>query len=84
MKLIEACDIAWSCGLETIEEAINNIVIHAISLFGPDSISHEIIELKEEARKYNYNTKIKDIYPEEVKKWDEDLKQFMENYNIDF
>jgi hypothetical protein len=87
MKLIEACAIGWSCGLETVGEAIDMIESSAPNLFTLDSMEYELEELMEEAKWYEqgyYNTKIKDIFPEEVKKWDEDLKIFMEAEDIDF
>lgn len=42
MKLKEACDIADSCGLETLGEAYMNIEIHSPSLFPYAEIEKEL------------------------------------------
>jgi ATP-dependent protease ClpP protease subunit len=83
MKLIEACSLGWAGGCETVGEAIDMVMDGAAMFFNLQYVRDEIAELEEEARKYDYyNTKIEDIYPEEVKKWDEDLKHFMETGNF--
>lgn len=64
MKLKNACDIAVGCSLETIEEAIRNIEIHAPSLFGWSEINYELKELMADAQDYKGNEKIVDIFPE--------------------
>lgn len=45
MKLKEACELAEACGLSTVGEAINNVTIHATSLFPYNMIDREIAEL---------------------------------------
>ena len=43
MKVIDACLIGEDCGLTTIEEAIRNIQIHAVSLFTFDDLEAVLI-----------------------------------------
>lgn len=45
MKLKEACELAKTCGLSTVGEAISNVTFNAISLFSYDEIDREIDEL---------------------------------------
>lgn len=45
MKLKEACELAEACGLSTVGEAIDNVTIHATSLFPYNMINREIAEL---------------------------------------
>lgn len=61
MTLKEACEIAIDCGLETVDEAVLNIQLHANSIFGYDEIASELSELKRAAEKYPVNTYISDI-----------------------
>lgn len=46
MKLKEACEFGYECGLSTIGEAIDNITFHATSLFPYSMINKEIAELE--------------------------------------
>jgi len=50
MKLKEAIELGKSCGIETIEESINNVLFHSGQLFPYDKISENVSELKEEAK----------------------------------
>jgi len=50
MKLKEAIEIGKTCGLHSIEESINNIIIHSTMLFPYNSINKELTELKTEAK----------------------------------
>lgn len=52
MKLKDAIDIGKGCGLDTVEECVENIEIHAISLFSYDVITKELNELKNEYKAY--------------------------------
>lgn len=61
MTLKAACEIAIDCGLETVDEAVLNIQLHANSIFGYDEISSELHELEIAAEKYPINTFISDI-----------------------
>lgn len=45
MKLEEAIKLGKDCGLETVEECIRNIELHAISLFKYEDINKELNEL---------------------------------------
>lgn len=65
MKLREACDIGYACGLETVDEAVLNIEIHAANIFNYGDAASEIYELMEEAKPYiDTDTKILSLYPE--------------------
>lgn len=65
MKLKQACDMGLACGLDTIKEAVDNIVIHGTSLFSYDNVVAEIEELLAEAETLNCDDKlIEDIFPE--------------------
>ena len=50
MKLKAACEIAESCGLETVGEAICNIEIHWVNLFTQDDKNDELQELYEDSK----------------------------------
>lgn len=58
MKLRDACKIGYDCGLRTIEEAIFNIELHAVSLFSYSEIFQELKELRDEAKAYDPNADI--------------------------
>ena len=65
MTLKDACDIGYACGLETVDEAILNVEIHALNIFPYDNAAMEIYELTQEAKPYrDTNTKILSLYPE--------------------
>lgn len=64
MKLKKACEIAIDCGLSTIGEALMNIDMHAICIFLYSEIDKELLELYTEAKPYENNTKILDVFPE--------------------
>lgn len=65
MKLREACDIGYACGLETVDEAVLNIEIHASNIFSYADAASEIYELMEEVKPYiDTDTKILSLYPE--------------------
>ena len=70
MKVIDACLIGEDCGLTTIEEAIRNIQIHAVSLFTFDDLEAELIELEEDSKNYSEDALIVDI----IKQDDEELE----------
>lgn len=61
MTLKNACDIAESCGLNTIEEAVFNIELHACQLFTYEKIEEELGELRAEAKSYPNGTPISSI-----------------------
>lgn len=61
MKVIDACLIGEDCGLTTVEEAIRNIQIHAISLFTFDDLEDELMELEEDSKNYSENALILDV-----------------------
>ena len=52
MKLINALEIGFDCGLTTVGEAIFNIHIHCINLFNYDEIEEEIKELEKDVEIY--------------------------------
>ena len=57
MKLKEACDIGYACGLSTVDEAILNVEIHCSNIFSYGDATLELYELHEEAKPYlNKNT----------------------------
>ena len=74
MKLIEACDLGWACGCETIDEAIGMIIAHSTEIFIISDIDKEIDELMIESRQYPHNTKIADIFPAEVEAWENEFR----------
>ena len=67
MKLLTALELAKSCELETVGEAICNIKFHVVNLFDYNEIQTEYDELcndyKELSKKYGFSleTKIDDI-----------------------
>lgn len=60
MTLFEACELGYECGLNTLEEAYNNVTFHAMSLFSYDKIDAELQELDEAYSKESPRTKIID------------------------
>ena len=48
MKLFDCLDMAYACGLETVDEARHNIELHAPSLFTYATINNELLELYRE------------------------------------
>ena len=50
MNLYDACEIGYSCGLESIGECIDNISIHAPNIFSYDYVNKELNELFEEVQ----------------------------------
>lgn len=65
MKLQQALEIARSCGLETVGEAILNIKMHSTSLFAYPELDAELKELYAEAESVNTNTPIESLLPTE-------------------
>ena len=53
MTLYNACEIAKDCGLETIEEAVYNIILHRGQLFSYSEEQTELNELLTEAKSYD-------------------------------
>ena len=53
MRLKECMEIGKACGLYSIEECYDNIILHRLSLFEYDDISKEIEELQKDIF-YNY------------------------------
>lgn len=54
MKLKEALELAEACGLETVGEALNNVVFHALNLFSYEKVDEEIEELYSEFQKSGF------------------------------
>lgn len=50
MKLKEAIEIGQSCGLETPEESVNNILVHSTMIYPYDRVREEEDELIKEAK----------------------------------
>ena len=48
MRLNEAIEFGKECGLETVEECMRNVEIHAISLFKYEDINKELNEMHDE------------------------------------
>lgn len=65
MKLQRALEIARSCGLDTVGEAILNIELHSSSLFTYSELDAELKELYAEAEGIDINTPIKSLLPTE-------------------
>ncbi len=51
MKLREAREIGAVCGLRYDYEHVNNVIIHASSMFGYSEISEQLVELIQDAKK---------------------------------
>ncbi|RLG42593.1 MAG: hypothetical protein DRO05_00520 [Thermoproteota archaeon] len=51
MKLKEAIELGKALGLETPEEAINNVLMHSLNLFKYEDIPKELRELIADAKK---------------------------------
>ena len=58
MRLFTCIDIANACGLETVDEAIYNIELHATSTFAYDKIEEEIAEIYQEAQFRKINSEM--------------------------
>ena len=58
MRLFTCLDIANACGLETVDEAIYNIELHATSIFAYDKIEEEISEIYQELRLRKINSEM--------------------------
>lgn len=50
MRLFICLDIANACALETVDEAIFNVELHATSTFAYDKIEEEILEIYQEVQ----------------------------------
>lgn len=61
MRLKECMEIGKACGLYSIEECYDNIILHKLSLFKYDDISKEIEELQEDIL-YNYPDLFSDMF----------------------
>jgi uncharacterized paraquat-inducible protein A len=48
MTLDEAIELGNACGLLTAEECVDNVIMHALSLFVYDEMETELSELQEE------------------------------------
>ena len=48
MKLNKAIEIGKTCGLETVEECMRNVEIHALSFFRYEDINKELNEMHNE------------------------------------
>lgn len=65
MKLKEACEIAYACGLETIDEAVLFIETHITSLFSYYDAAAELAELNMDYKLFrNHCILILDLFPE--------------------
>lgn len=69
MKLKDALEMGYDCGLETVEEAIINIELHASNLFPYQDIAKELDELYNEVQGINNNAHIIDVLNGGVPKW---------------
>lgn len=58
MRLFTCLDIANACGLETVDEAIYNVELHAISIFVYDKIDEEISEIYQEVQFREINSEM--------------------------
>ena len=58
MRLFTCLDIANACGLETVDEAIYNIELHATSAFVYDKIDEEISEIYQEVQFRKINSEM--------------------------
>ena len=65
MKLKDACEIAYACGLETIDEAVLFIETHTTSLFSYYDAAAELAELNMDYKLFrNQGILILDLFPE--------------------
>ena len=64
MTIKQACKIAHHCGLETVQEAVLNVELHASQMFLWAEINKELAELYKEAKAYQDDTSIYDIIGE--------------------
>ncbi len=62
MTADECFDLAESCGLETVKEAVLNVVTHSSSLFPYEDIPAELGELYSETSVYGDDKLIDDIH----------------------
>lgn len=82
MKLNDALETAVVCGLETVDEAVNNITRHAMNLFGYDKVAEEILELQREAAEYPEGTLVRDILGDaKIKEIDRELEENLAKCN---
>ncbi len=65
MKLKDACEIAYVCGLETIDEAVLFVETHTTSLFSYYDAAAELAELNMDYKLFrNQGILILDLFPE--------------------
>jgi len=62
MNLKEAIEMGKECGLDTIEECITNVEIHAVNFFPYDKIDEELKELYEGYKEVKNSYDLKDFY----------------------
>ena len=58
MRLFTCLDLANACGLETVDEAIYNVELHAMSIFVYDKIDEEISEIYQEVQFRKINSEM--------------------------
>lgn len=75
MKLVDALELAWLCGLETVEEAILNVELHWV--YGPGELPvQELAELYQDAAGHNLQALVVDLLPQEQRdQLDAELEQ---------
>ena len=67
MKLQDALEIGMDCGLNTVEESIFNIDLHAMNIFNYSEITNELNELIKdrdelfEKTSFSSDSKIEDV-----------------------
>jgi hypothetical protein len=65
MKLRDACEIAYACGLKSIDEAVLFIEMHTTSLFSYYDAAAELAELNMDYKLFrNQGILILDLFPE--------------------
>jgi len=78
MTLDKAAEIGYDCGLKTLEEAVNNIDCHAMSMFLYSDINTEMLELEQEANKYDLDlTLIEFLGSDKCKECDDQMRAAM-------
>jgi hypothetical protein len=77
MNLRECLEDGWICGLETVGESINNILLHSINLFDYPDIAKEDSELLDDFvnSKLTDNDFIKDVLLERYNIKTEDIDE---------
>lgn len=85
MKLKDALETGWHCGMKTVGECIDNVDFHAMMIFTYDELEKEMLELFKEFSESNLRdesstkTALKNLYDINTDDLDRELEDEMRN-----